>query len=56
MKQRPQVRTEFRITNEPRLILDGARVKAIDDEPGGGIEYMTLDAVEVEVIRVDPTN
>ncbi len=56
LKQRPQVRMEFRITNEPKLILAGARVRATGDEPGGGIEYVTLDAVEVEVIRVDPTD
>jgi hypothetical protein len=53
LRRPPEVRVAFRITNAPALLLDGARVSPSEDEPGGGIEWMTLDAVEVEVIDVE---
>lgn len=56
LRARPEVRMEFRIINKPRLAVEGNRVKPAEDEPGGGVEWMTLDAVEVEVIRVDPVD
>lgn len=49
----PEVRVQFRITNEPRLRRRGDTVDPSMGEPGGGSEYMTTDKVYVEVIRVD---
>jgi hypothetical protein len=37
----PEVRVEFRITNEPALKREAARVSPSMGEPGGGTEYMT---------------
>lgn len=49
----PEVRMEFTITNSPHIRRMGDVVEPVDDEPGGGTEWMTLEAVEVEVIAVD---
>lgn len=49
----PEVRVEFRITNEPALKREAARVSPSMGEPGGGTEYMTTERVHVEVIQVD---
>ena len=46
----PEVRLAFRITSGPRLVIDGERVLPHEGEPGGALEWMTTDAVEVEVI------
>lgn len=49
----PEARLAFRITNDPGLLLAGARVEPDEDEPGGGTEYLTEESVEVEVVSVD---
>jgi hypothetical protein len=49
----PEVRMRFTIRNDPHLRRAGDTVESSDDEPGGGTEWMTLEAVEVEVIAVD---
>jgi hypothetical protein len=36
-----------------RISFGGEIVEPSNDEPGGGTEWMTLEAVEVEVIAVD---
>ncbi len=46
----PRVRLAFTITNDPELLLEGARVRPDEGQPGGGTEWMSRDAVEVEVI------
>lgn len=46
----PEVRVAFTIRNTPRLLNEGAPVEPDEGEPGGGTEWSTLDAVEVEVI------
>lgn len=48
----PEVRVQFRITNEPRLRRQGDPVDPSMGEPGGGSEYMSTDRVQVEVIQV----
>lgn len=53
LKLRPQVRLAFRITNDPKLVLEGTRVRPKDEQAGGGTEWMTIERVEVEVIGVD---
>ncbi len=53
LKYRPEVRMEFRITNDPKLLRDRTLVAPDYDEPGGAAEYVTLEAVEVEVVSVD---
>ncbi len=49
----PEIRVEFRITNEPHLIREGDAVEPAMEEPGGGTEYLTTEQVYVEVVRVD---
>lgn len=49
----PEVRVEFRITNEPVLRRAADTVEPSMGEPGGGSEYMTTEKVSVEVIRID---
>lgn len=49
----PEVRLAFRIRNAPGLVVDGLEVEPDEGEPGGGTEWMTLDAVEVEVMAID---
>jgi len=49
----PEVRLRFTITNEPHLRRAGDVVEPSEDEPGGGSEWVTLEAVEVEVLAVD---
>ena len=49
----PEARLEFRITNEPGLLLAGARVEPDEEEPGGGTEYVSEESVEAEVVSVD---
>jgi hypothetical protein len=49
----PEARLEFRITNDPGLLLAGTRVEPDEDEPGGGTEYLSEESVEVEVVSVD---
>ncbi len=49
----PEIRIEFKITNEPLLRREGDLVDASMGEPGGGTEYMSTEQVHVEVIRVD---
>ena len=46
----PEVRAAFTIRNEPVLRKDGDVVEPDEGEPGGGTEWSTFDAVEVEVI------
>lgn len=53
LKALPEVRLAFTIKNDPALEREGTRVGALDDEPGGGMEWMTTEKVEVEVIGVD---
>lgn len=49
----PEVRVAFTIRNTPRLLEEGAQVEPDEGEPGGGTEWSTLDAVEVEVIAYE---
>ena len=49
----PEVRMQFTITNSPHPRRAGDVVEPAGDEPGGGTEWMALEAVEVEVIAVD---
>ena len=49
----PEVRVRFTIRNDPRLRRAGDVVEPSGDEPGEGSEWMTLEAVEVEVIAID---
>lgn len=49
----PDARVAFRIRGEPGLVLEDAEVEPDGSNTGGGREWMTLDAVEVEVISVD---
>ena len=48
--RQPEVRVAFTIRNTPRLLNEGAQVEPDEGEPGGGTEWSTLDAVEVEVM------
>ena len=49
----PEVRLAFRITNEPKLELQGSPVRPDAGEPGGGTEWMTRERVRVEVVSID---
>lgn len=49
----PEVRVAFRIINAPTLLFEGAEVRPGAGEPGGGTEWMSLDAVEVEVRDIE---
>ena len=51
---KPQVQMEFRITNNPALERNGTRVVPDFGGRGGGREYMSRDAVNVEIINVQP--
>lgn len=53
LEYHPEIRTRFRITNDPGLLKNGTRVQPDNQEPGGGREWMSEDPVEVEVIDVD---
>jgi len=53
LENEPEIRLEFRITNEPELAVEGATVAPDEAEPGRGTEYMSEQSVEVEVGRVD---
>ncbi len=50
----PEVQMEFRVTNNPSMERLASVVKPDFGFPGGGLEYMTMDSVEVEIIRVTP--
>lgn len=54
LSERPEVRMEFRIRNNPRLEIDAGRVEPAHGREGEGREYMSEDPVEVEVIDVQP--
>ena len=43
----------FTIRNSPYIRRTGDVGEPAGDEPGGGTEWMALEAVEVEVIAVD---
>lgn len=51
----PERRVAFRIRNAQalRMELEGSEVEPHEGEPGGGREWMTYDAVDVEVIEVE---
>lgn len=49
----PEVRMQFTIKNDPHLRRAGDIVEPSNGELGRGTEWMTLEAVEVEVIAVD---
>ena len=53
LNRSPEIRIEFRITNEPPLARAAGLVEPFMAESGGGREYMTTEQVTVEVIRVD---
>lgn len=53
LEYEPEVRLEFKITNEPELGLENATVEPDEEEPGGGTEYMSEQNVEVEVRGID---
>lgn len=53
LRSLPELRVAFRIVNTPALLLDSVRVSPSEREPGGGTEWMTLDAVEVEVTGIE---
>lgn len=53
LEYEPEVRLEFKITNEPELSLQDATVEPDEEEPGGGTEYMSEQNVEVEVRSID---
>lgn len=54
LEQKPEVQVQFRVTSDPKLVRGGTRVKAANGGRGGGREYMTGDAVKVEVINAQP--
>lgn len=53
LQRPPEVRVAFRITNTPRLLLEGTEVAPGAGEMGGGTEWMSVDAVEVEVRDIE---
>lgn len=47
----PEYRVAFIITNEPEVLLRGSAVEATEDRPGGATEWMSRQAVEVEIVE-----
>lgn len=58
LRERPEKRVWFRITNEPAMERKNTRVAPDEGQPGGGTEYMTAadEKVAVEVIDVADLN
>lgn len=46
----PTHRVAFTITNEPEIESFGTRVDPSDEQPGGGTEWMSRDAVAVRLV------
>ncbi len=54
LPNKPEVRMEFEIKNNPSIQNNGTKVKPNYGGRGGGKEYMSQNPVEVEVINVQP--
>jgi len=50
----PTLRVEFEITNSPKFLLNGTKVKPAYNMMGGGSEFMTNDPVGVRLINWQP--
>jgi hypothetical protein len=47
----PEVRMTVRVLNNPNMVRYGTRVQSAPGRDGGGVEYMTRDRVNVEILE-----
>ena len=52
LEKEPEVQMEFRVKNDPKMELNGTKVKPDYGQVGKGKEFMTNQPVEVEIINV----
>ena len=51
---KPTHRVEFEISNNPKLQLNGTKVKSDFGQPGKGSEFMSTSPIEVDILNIQP--
>lgn len=50
----PTHRVEFEVTNNPKLLRYGSKVKPDYSQTGGGAEFMSSSPIRVDIINAQP--